>query len=59
MTTIGQADVASVTLFYPDPDEQHGALCLSNLDALITAETQKLEGLRTHKNLISVEPQPR
>lgn len=50
MTTIGQADVASVTLFYPDKAEQeHIASCLSSLDALITAETQKLEALKTHK----------
>jgi type I restriction enzyme S subunit len=50
MTTIGQADVASVTLFYPDKAEQQRiASCLSSLDALITAETQKLEALKTHK----------
>jgi len=50
MTTIGQADVASVTLFYPDTAEQHRiATCLSSLDALITAETQKHDALKTHK----------
>ena len=50
MTTIGQADVASVTLFYPDKAEQHRIVsCLSSLDALITAETQKLDALKTHK----------
>jgi type I restriction enzyme S subunit len=50
MTTIGQADVSSVTLFYPDPDEQQRiASCLSSLDALITTETQKLAALKTHK----------
>ena len=32
------------------PDEQQRiALCLSGLDALITAETQKIEALKTHK----------
>jgi len=50
MTTIGQADVASVTLFYPKPDEQQRiADCLSSLDALIAASTQELETLKTHK----------
>ena len=34
----------------PTPDEQQRiAACLSSLDALITAETQKLEALKTHK----------
>jgi type I restriction enzyme S subunit len=39
-------------LFYPDPksgEQQRIASCLSSLDALITAETQKLEALKTHK----------
>jgi type I restriction enzyme S subunit len=50
MTTIGQADVSSVSLFYPDPDEQQSiASCLSSLDDLITAETQKLENIKSHK----------
>jgi type I restriction enzyme S subunit len=36
--------------FPPDDDEQlKVTACLSNLDALITAETQKLEALKTHK----------
>ncbi|MFM2176366.1 MAG: hypothetical protein RL015_464 [Verrucomicrobiota bacterium] len=53
MTTIGQADVASVTLFYPDKDEQQRiATSLSSLDALITAETQKHEALKTHKKAL-------
>jgi type I restriction enzyme S subunit len=37
---------------YPDPksgEQQSIASCLSSLDALITAETQKLEALKTHK----------
>jgi type I restriction enzyme S subunit len=50
MTTIGQADVSSVSLFYPDTDEQQRiASCLSSLDDLITAETQKLEAIKSHK----------
>lgn len=37
-------------LFIPDASEQHRiASCLSSLDALITAETQKLGALKTHK----------
>ena len=37
-------------LFHPKPDEQQRiATCLSSLDALITAETQKHEALKTHK----------
>ena len=37
--------------FPPQPAEQQRiASCLSSLDALITAETQKLEVLKTHKN---------
>jgi type I restriction enzyme S subunit len=31
------------------PEQQHIAACLSSLDDLITAETQKLEALKTHK----------
>ena len=37
-------------LFHPAlPEQQRIATCLSSLDALITAETQKLEALKTHK----------
>ncbi len=37
-------------LFIPDtPEQQRIATCLSSLDALITAETQKHEALKTHK----------
>ena len=31
------------------PEQQRIATSLSSLDALITAETQKLEALKTHK----------
>jgi type I restriction enzyme S subunit len=30
-------------------EQQHIGECLTSLDALITAETQKLEALKTHK----------
>ena len=37
-------------LFHPAlPEQQCIASCLSSLDALITAETQKFEALKTHK----------
>jgi type I restriction enzyme S subunit len=44
------SDVAKFTIVLPELDEQQRvASCLSSLDALIIAETQKLEALRTHK----------
>jgi len=40
----------TLAVFPPDKDEQQRiAACLSSLDALITAETQKHEALKTHK----------
>jgi type I restriction enzyme S subunit len=60
MTTIGQADVASVTLFYPKPDEQkHIADCLSSLDELIAAQVRKVEALKTHKKGLMQQLFPR
>jgi len=39
-----------VSLLLPSVHEQHRiAMCLSSLDARITAETQKLDALKTHK----------
>jgi restriction endonuclease S subunit len=39
-----------IPLFHPSlPEQQRIAKCLSSLDSLITAETQKLETLKTHK----------
>jgi type I restriction enzyme S subunit len=39
-----------IRLFHPElAEQQRVACCLSNLDALLTAETQKLESLKTHK----------
>lgn len=47
---ITRAGFAPLAIFFPEPIEQQRiASCLSSLDALITAETQKLEALKTHK----------
>ncbi|MDE2457592.1 MAG: restriction endonuclease subunit S, partial [Burkholderiales bacterium] len=44
------SDVAKFIIVLPELDEQQRiASCLSSLDALITAEGQKLEALETHK----------
>ncbi len=43
-------DFASIPLWCPAPPEQQRiATCLSSLDAHITAETERLEALKTHK----------
>jgi len=51
MTTIGQSDVAGVKLFVPPltAEQQKIADCLSSLDNLITAQSKKVEALKTHK----------
>jgi type I restriction enzyme, S subunit len=50
MTTIGQADVASVALYYPNRAEQQCiADCLRSIDTLITAATREFETFKTHK----------
>ncbi|THD09386.1 restriction endonuclease subunit S [Metallibacterium scheffleri] len=47
MSLIG---IQKIELMFPGlPEQQRIASCLSSLDALITAETQKLEALKTHK----------
>jgi type I restriction enzyme S subunit len=47
---ITRTGFAPLVIFFPKLEEQHRiASCLSSLDALITAETQKLEILKTHK----------
>ncbi|MBL9008812.1 MAG: restriction endonuclease subunit S [Myxococcales bacterium] len=47
---ISLKDLYSQSFRLPGPAEQQRiATCLSSLDALITAETQKLEALKTHK----------
>lgn len=48
--TIGLPFFKELSIAVPAVAEQHLiASCLSSLDALITAETQKLEALKTHK----------
>lgn len=47
---ITRTGLAPLVIFFPKPHEQERiATCLSSLDALITAETQKHEALKTHK----------
>ena len=50
MSNITKPDVLAFSVIAPSSDEQQRiASCLSSLDALITAETQKHEALKTHK----------
>lgn len=50
MTTIGQDDVAETILSVPSRAEQRQvADCLASLDALITAQSKKLDSLKLHK----------
>jgi type I restriction enzyme S subunit len=51
MTTIGQSDIGSVELFFPrnTKEQQKIADCLSSLDALVYAQSQKIEQLKLHK----------
>ncbi len=47
---VKKSDLVKVDLPLPPLHEQQRiASCLSSLDTLITAETQKLEALKTHK----------
>ncbi len=47
---LGSSRFSALELAWPSlPEQQRIASCLSSLDALITAETQKLEALQTHK----------
>jgi len=47
---VKKSDLVKVDLPLPPlPEQQRIASCLSSLDALITAETQQLETLKTHK----------
>jgi type I restriction enzyme S subunit len=48
---INKSDFSKIAILFPeDKAEQHRiASCLSSLDALITAETQKHDALKTHK----------
>jgi type I restriction enzyme S subunit len=50
----------ALRIAFPSPAEQHRiAECLSSLDALITAEIQKLEALKTHKKGLMQQLFPR
>lgn len=50
MKNITKPDVLAFSVIAPlPPEQQRIADCLSSLDALIAAETQKLEALKTHK----------
>jgi type I restriction enzyme S subunit len=47
---LGSSRFSALELSWPSlPEQQRIASCLSSLDTLITAETQKLEALKTHK----------
>lgn len=47
---LSRTDILEMDVHFPAPAEQHRiASCLTTLDALITAETQKLDALKTHK----------
>ncbi|MDP2406268.1 MAG: restriction endonuclease subunit S [Hydrogenophaga sp.] len=47
---VKKSDLVKVKLVLPSrPEQQRIASCLSSLDALIVAESQKLEALKTHK----------
>lgn len=47
---VKKSDLVKVELPLPSlPEQQRIASCLSSLDARITAETQKLEAIKTHK----------
>jgi type I restriction enzyme S subunit len=50
-TNLRKEDVVGFPLWAPrqPAEQQRIASCLSTLDALITAETQKHEALKTHK----------
>ena len=47
---VNKSAIEEIAIKFPEPDEQKRiATCLSSLDALIAAETQKHEALKTHK----------
>jgi len=50
MKNIGKAEVLALQIYAPSlPEQQRIADCLSSLDTRITAETQQLAALKTHK----------
>lgn len=47
---VNKSAIEEIAIKFPEPDEQERiASCMSSLDALITAESQKIETLKTHK----------
>ena len=47
---VNKSAIEEIAVKFPEPDEQECiASCMSSLDALITAETQKLEAIKIHK----------
>jgi type I restriction enzyme S subunit len=47
---VNKSAIQEIAVKFPKPDEQERiASCLSSLDALINAETQKLEAFKAHK----------
>ncbi len=51
LLNISKDDFYSVTLPYPQPDEQRKiANCLSSIDKLIAAQAKKVDALKAHKN---------
>jgi type I restriction enzyme S subunit len=49
LITGGQLKALKIKVPTDQTEQQRIATCLSSLDELITAETQKLEALKTHK----------
>jgi type I restriction enzyme, S subunit len=48
--SLSKANIAKIEVAVPKPKEQQKiASCLSSIDDLITAQTQKVEALKTHK----------
>ncbi|MEA3644312.1 MAG: restriction endonuclease subunit S, partial [Lamprobacter sp.] len=48
---IGQETLSAIVVLIPSlPEQQKIANCLSSLDALIAAQADKLNALKTHKN---------
>ena len=61
VTSISRAALYNTTITYPTlPEQQKIASCLSALDDLIAAESEKLESLKSHKKGLMQQlfPQP-
>jgi restriction endonuclease S subunit len=58
---INSTEYSSLTIPLPPtlPEQQRIATCLTSLDDLMTAQTQKLESLRTHKKALMQQLFPR